>query len=781
MSTRRITNQILIGMAVLSGAMFGAPAAHADEQQPGVARISLIHGDVSTQRGDSGDWAAVTVNTPVVAGDRISTGTKSRAEVQLDYANILRLDERADVKIAELGRTRIQLQVHEGLINFTVLKGSEADVEIDTSNVAVRPVAGEGSYRILVIQDETRVIVRKGEVEVTTPQGSTRVRNDQEITVRGTDTPEFRVSDAPGRDDWDNFNKDRDHQIRDAQSWNHTNRYYSGSEDLDRSGRWVDVPGYGDVWQPAVSADWAPYRDGRWVWEPYYGWTWVSYEPWGWAPYHYGRWFYYGSSWSWWPGPIERGFYPVWAPAYVSFFGFGRHFGVGIGFGFGSVGWLPLGPSDFCYPWWGGGRRNVTIVNVTNITNITNITNVHGGLRQISPLSTGNRPVISNLHGLVNNQRLQNGITAMPSERFGKSAVPKNFDHVTAALLRDGGVVAGSLPVVPTRESLRAVDRRVDRAALPRQTGAPEHYFAKTQPTSTPQPFHEQAAQMEQVVQQHQAAMQASRNSSSNPSAPNVTERNVGPAGRRVTNSPSVPVVGVNSKPAVPAPAPAPAPGSSADRQGWHRFGSPTTSPREQSSPQGRTETAAPSRPQGVTPAPSNPPRQSVPERSAPQPRETNRDSSRPPTPAPAPAATPKPPASEQSSGWQHFTPQPGSRSSVGGERSSPNRPPVMEHEQQRNWHPEASSSPTRSYEPPRNYAPPRNDSPPRSYSPPRSEPRPALDLHRDIVTPRSSSRSESGSGGGSPSGSSSGGRSSSSTSSSHGSSSKSSSRPPHR
>src|SRR6266404_1235609 len=57
----------------------------------GVARVSLIHGDVSTQRGDSGDWASAVLNAPIVSGDRVSTGDNSRAELQLDYANILRI------------------------------------------------------------------------------------------------------------------------------------------------------------------------------------------------------------------------------------------------------------------------------------------------------------------------------------------------------------------------------------------------------------------------------------------------------------------------------------------------------------------------------------------------------------------------------------------------------------------------------------------------------------------------------------------------------------------
>ena len=89
------------------------PDAAAQEQgpAPGAARISTINGEVSTMRGDSGEWVAAIVNAPVVGGDTVATAASSRAEVQLDYANVLRMDQNADVKIADLTQKRIQLQV----------------------------------------------------------------------------------------------------------------------------------------------------------------------------------------------------------------------------------------------------------------------------------------------------------------------------------------------------------------------------------------------------------------------------------------------------------------------------------------------------------------------------------------------------------------------------------------------------------------------------------------------------------------------------------------------
>ena len=115
-------------------------SSQALQPEPGVAHISLIHGEVSMQRGDSGDWASTTLNTPLVRGDQVATGDKSRTEIQLDYADVVRLSARSQMRIADLTRTRIQIQLSQGYANFTTFKGSEADTEIDTPNVAVRPL-----------------------------------------------------------------------------------------------------------------------------------------------------------------------------------------------------------------------------------------------------------------------------------------------------------------------------------------------------------------------------------------------------------------------------------------------------------------------------------------------------------------------------------------------------------------------------------------------------------------------------------------------------------------
>ena len=464
---------------------------------PNVARLSLIYGDVTTQRGDTGEWSVTTVNSPVMVGDQIATGEQSRTEIQLDYADIMRLAARSQVKIADLSHNRIQVQVAQGYTNFTMQKGSESDVEIDTPNVAVHPLK-PGSYRIQVNSDsETDVIVRSGEADITTPEGSTRVKEGELITIRGTDAPEYKISEAPQKDDWDRWNNDRDNVIREADGPRRTNRYYTGAADLDGYGQWNNVPGYGNVWQPYQQANWAPYQAGRWVWQPFYGWTWVSTEPWGWAPYHYGRWFYYGSNWCWWPGPVYAGYRPLWSPAFVSFIGFGVH----VGFGFGSIGWFPVGPHDAFYPWYGRGFNHVNVVSITNI----NVVNRGGGF--VAPLAVrGRQPFFSNANLVLTNPRVRASVTSVSAANFGHGVGSTGFRRgVEEGELRESHMMTGNLPVVPTRESLRTGSSTVPAGVHTSNSG---HFFTQHQPPAGPESFHDQAARVQHVVGPQAAGMQ---------------------------------------------------------------------------------------------------------------------------------------------------------------------------------------------------------------------------------------------------------------------------------
>jgi len=112
-------------------------------------------------------------------------------------------------------------------------------------------------------------------------------------------------------------------------------------------GRWMEVDGYGMVWQPTVvvvNSGWQPYfNDGQWLYTDC-GWYWNSYYSWGWAPFHYGRWFRHARvGWCWAPDTC-------WGPSWVTW-----------RYSPGYCGWAPLPPSACYRPGFGFSYYGSTV------------------------------------------------------------------------------------------------------------------------------------------------------------------------------------------------------------------------------------------------------------------------------------------------------------------------------------------------------------------------------------------------------------------------------------
>jgi hypothetical protein len=441
----------------------------ADDLQRAVARISFMEGEVSVRRGDDAtEWVAGVINAPLLSGDRISTAPNSRAEVQLDAANVLRIGGNAEIHLAQLEYGRYQLELAHGTVTFSVVRASGANVELDTPSVSVRP-SKVGVYRISVNDGgETQVSVRAGDLEIFTPRGSQWIATGQTMIARGNAAdPEYQIVAALAPDDWDRWNQSRDQMVTRSVSYKYVPEGVYGSEELDSAGQWAPVDNYGYCWRPtAVDAGWAPYSRGRWVWEDWYGWTWVSYDPWGWAPYHYGRWFWHANSWWWYPGVFGRPHY--WSPALVGFFGFGTG---GVAFGFGNVGWVPLAPYETFHPWWGHGYYAGGFNHGINITNV-NITNVY------------------------QNARVGRGISAVSASDFQAGRF-RNVARYSGDQVREAGVVRGAMPLSPSRSNLRFADRSAGYTPQSRNVS----FFRNQQPTTAQRtPFAQQQRSFEQSV-----------------------------------------------------------------------------------------------------------------------------------------------------------------------------------------------------------------------------------------------------------------------------------------
>jgi hypothetical protein len=554
---------ITLGVLCCAGAMRAQDDENADDPTRGVARISVIQGEVNVKRGDSGEVVAAALNAPLMTQDHLQTGDGSRSEIQFDAANLVRLAPDTDVALADVQRGRYQLQLGAGTVIFRVLRDSQADAEIDTPSVSVRP-GGKGIVRVSVLPDgTTEVTVRSGTAAIYSQSGSQQLRAGQTMLARGTSAdPEFQIQAEAARDQFDDWSNNRDQQLLRSRSYQYVSADIYGAEDLDAYGSWV-TSSYGYVWAPRVAPGWAPYHHGRWVWEDYYGWTWVDYAPWGWAPFHYGRWFMNGSAgWCWWPGPRHQPYY--WRPALVGFFGFGGGGGVSVGVGFGNVGWVPLAPHEPWHPWYGrgwygGGAHNRTIVNNTIIQN-------------------------TNIYNTYRNARINNGVAYTNVNGFGRGS--QAFYAARGAQIRNASLVRGRLPVAPERSSLAFTNHGGGARSLNyRQPAARQFFSHEAAPQTQRVPFSQQQNRMAQY-QERTLGFRPTFTGQQGGNSP--ASRGVGAAPNQGSGygqwNRSEP--GVNND------------GQAGPNSGWRRFGQGSSSPGISNAPGGGWQRAPRSAPQ---------------------------------------------------------------------------------------------------------------------------------------------------------------------------------------
>ena len=311
------------------------------------ARVSFMEGSAAYETSGDVDWNDVSLNLPLVSGDRINAHPDSRIEVELGDGNFVRISGETDVLFPELSQKKTILKIHEGDLILRVNDAGRVLVELEQASVKIRK---KGLYRIQVDPDGSiHMVVHNGRAEVSSRHGKERVETGQQLLLDGHQIgSQALVRDL---DDFELWSGRRDAVMVSSRSTVYMGGVdFPGARSLDHHGNWANYGRYGHVWVPDASVGWAPFRNGRWTYLSS-GLTWVSHEPWGWLPYHYGNWIYYQpvGRWAWMPGGFNR-----WHPSLVDFY-----------WGSGYVGWAPRG-------YYGEGNRgngNRTVVQDNTIRN----------------------------------------------------------------------------------------------------------------------------------------------------------------------------------------------------------------------------------------------------------------------------------------------------------------------------------------------------------------------------------------------------------------------------
>lgn len=376
---------VVLAMAVFSSLAARTPAtAQAAASSEAYGYFRTVEGSSLLSSREPEETRDLEINLPILSGDAVQVGGRSRVEAVLADGSVVRLEAGSELVFDRLARspdspatvsTRLVLLAGEMQIRVPEETAASTPVEIENATARIYLIRG-GSYWIGVSgTDGTRLIVREGAAEVLTEEGSRIVQSGEELEVSNRYGVETRVARARYERSIERWARDLEQAayVADHGPVEQPLRYQAAP--LARSGSWVRVDGR-VAWRPRVRHGWRPFTDGHWVYTPS-GLTWVAATSWGYVTSHYGTWDHlpaYG--WCWFPGSVysPAWVYWYWGPTHAAWVPYGyyaRHYGprygwrLNVGYGYGlrfgvygyaGGGWSVFADWTFC-PLGYFGRR----------------------------------------------------------------------------------------------------------------------------------------------------------------------------------------------------------------------------------------------------------------------------------------------------------------------------------------------------------------------------------------------------------------------------------------
>lgn len=288
------------------------------DSQVRIVRLSLVDGPVQLDRNTGEGFQRAIMNMPIAQGMQLWTRDDSRAEVEFEDGNTLRLSPGTKVEFTTLAlrndgsrSTVIQIDSGRAYVDYNRKSGEDFRVHIGNKEIALTDSV---HFRADVANDRAELAVLSGELKT---DSDLRVKkNNTAILDLSSGTFQLAKGVDPVLEDaWDKYRTD--YHDKYAKSAYKGSSFY-GRSDLNYYGGWMDTS-FGSCWRPyGFDASWSPYSAGAWAYYPGYGYTFVSAYPWGWQPFHYGVWNYAGSTAGWCWTPNNRfygyGYAPVYTP-----------------------------------------------------------------------------------------------------------------------------------------------------------------------------------------------------------------------------------------------------------------------------------------------------------------------------------------------------------------------------------------------------------------------------------------------------------------------------------
>lgn len=234
--------KVLLSTVPLLLMVCASPSGRADDSRVRMVSVTYISGTVRLNN------QSVTINTPIIEGNVLSTSTESLAEVRFEDGSTMRLGPETEVTFSQLARlssgnaiTRVDLD--QGEAEFFVEKPSAGFLAVDVHNKNIL-FKHSGRYRILSINsDPLELAVWKGMAEVHDHESgqNVEVEGKETFTLAANDPQQYDLQEGVAADELDRWSQSRDNYLS-------ANSPSNGNGFISPSSGFVGY-GFGDICQ----------------------------------------------------------------------------------------------------------------------------------------------------------------------------------------------------------------------------------------------------------------------------------------------------------------------------------------------------------------------------------------------------------------------------------------------------------------------------------------------------------------------------------------------------
>ncbi|HZD55050.1 MAG TPA: FecR family protein, partial [Candidatus Aquicultoraceae bacterium] len=196
----------LFGSWMIAGLALAAPATSGADSL-GAMRVELIYGDVQVRIAETGEWAPVSVNMPLVEGDELWVPQEGRASLQTSNGDHVRLDEGTALQVLRMESGSFQFYLAQGRAYVLSPDRPHGVLQVDTPDASVHSFGGS-TFRVDVLDAGTDVSVLRGSVRAESDVGMTAIREGEMLALGPRGYAE--LSPLPPPDEWDRWNGQQD-------------------------------------------------------------------------------------------------------------------------------------------------------------------------------------------------------------------------------------------------------------------------------------------------------------------------------------------------------------------------------------------------------------------------------------------------------------------------------------------------------------------------------------------------------------------------------------------